>query len=655
MDGQRSMAEIWNMLVEADDDDLPTQPEIIRLLGQLHAADVLISDIAPDTAELLARYQRRRRSQRWQKLKTPLAIRIPLIDPDRLLIALLPYVRWMFNTFGAALWCAVVVAASVLAVRYWPDLSQNVTEKALAPQNLLLLWLTFPIVKALHEIGHAFAVKVWGGEVHEMGIMLLVLMPIPYVDASAASSFRERHRRIIVGAAGMLTEIFLAALALYVWLSVEPGLVRAIAYNVMLIAGVSTILFNGNPLLRFDGYYIFADWLEIPNLAARANRYVTYLIQRYAFGMKGVESPALIGSERPWFAFFAVASFIYRMFIYFVIILFIAGKFFFIGVILALWAAANMLLLPLAKSIWFVIASPRLRAQRVRALTATGAFAALLAFAVLVLPLPHFTRSEGIVWIPDESVVRTGTSGFAATTLRGDGQRVRAGEPILRFVDPILSARTRVVESQVEAARARRKALAADDVAKAQIADEEVERLQARLENFRQRADDLLVRSPSDGILHIPRSVDLEGRYFQQGEELAYVIGSEDPLIRVVLPQSKVDLVRQKTGSVEVRFADSVDKRLPAQIRREVPAATDQLPSPALGMVGGGDIANDPRGVDGNKALENIFLFDLEIDPSITIERLGGRVYVRFDHGREALAFRWYRELRQLLLGRFDV
>ena len=106
-------------------------------------------------------------------------------------------------------------------------------------------------MKALHELGHSYAVKRWGGEVHEIGIMFLVFMPVPYVDASESAGFQSKWQRAFVGAAGILVEIFLASLALFIWLNAEEGLVRAFAFNVMLIGGVSTLFFNGNPLLRF--------------------------------------------------------------------------------------------------------------------------------------------------------------------------------------------------------------------------------------------------------------------------------------------------------------------------------------------------------------------------------------------------------------------
>src|SRR5262249_37075249 len=152
--------------------------------------------------------------------------------------------------------------------------------------------------KALHELGHGYATKSCGGEVHEMGIMFLVFLPLPYVDASAAAGFRGKWRRASVGAAGMMVEIFVAALALFVWLAVEPGPVRALAFSVMITAGVTTILFNGNPLLRYDGYYILADLLEIPNLAIRGARYWGHLINRYVFGTEGTADFASTLGER---------------------------------------------------------------------------------------------------------------------------------------------------------------------------------------------------------------------------------------------------------------------------------------------------------------------------------------------------------------------
>src|SRR5262249_31618300 len=184
-----------------------------------------------------------------------------------------PLAKWLFGPAGAILWLVVVPPALLLAAQHWQELGANASDQILAANNVLPLALVYVALKALHEFGHGFAVKAFGGAVHELGVMILVLAPLPYVDASAASGFRSKWRRALVGSAGMIVEVFFAALALYIWLVVEPGLVRALAFDAMVVAGVSTVVFNGNPLLRYDGYYILADLLEIPNLAQRAARY----------------------------------------------------------------------------------------------------------------------------------------------------------------------------------------------------------------------------------------------------------------------------------------------------------------------------------------------------------------------------------------------
>lgn len=337
MDGHRTLNEIWEAACASLGDDMPTQDEVIRLISQLHQVDVLQTDIPPDIADLYQRYKRKKRSRILGQLRSPLFIRIPLFDPERFLSATKFIVRPLFGWMPFLIWCFAVISALILIVIHWAELTTNLADRVLAMENIFLLWLVYPVVKTIHEFAHAHAVKHWGGEVHEMGIMLLVFVPVPYLDASSSSAFREKYKRIMVGAAGIMTEAFLASLAMWVWVNVEPGAIRALAFNVMIIAGVSTLLFNGNPLLRFDAYYMLSDFLEIPNLAMRSNRYIGYLCQRYLFNIKEAQNPASAKGEAPWMGLYGIASFAYRMFIMIRIAMFVAGKFFIIGIALALW------------------------------------------------------------------------------------------------------------------------------------------------------------------------------------------------------------------------------------------------------------------------------------------------------------------------------
>ncbi len=655
MDGKLTIQELWEKAVERFGDDAPTQGDMVRVLSQLHSADVLMCDVPPDTAELFRRYEKVELGKWKLNLRSPLALRFPLFDPERFLTRARSLIRLFFSVYGAGVWLAVVGTAVVLAGQHWSDLTENVVDRVLSAQNLLLMWLIYPVIKALHEFGHGFTVKRWGGEVHEMGIMLLVLMPIPYVDASSASAFPEKWRRVLVGAAGMMVELFVAALALFLWLNVEQGLVRSIAYNVILIASVSTVLFNCNPLLRYDGYYIFSDVVEIPNLAQRSINYLGYLFKRYLFRLKETEQPYAGPGERFWLFIYSIASFIYRTFIYAAIILFIAGKFFIIGVLLGIWAFFSMVVLPVFKRIHFVIFSPVLREKRVRAVMASVALIFCVLALLFLLPFPSWTRTEGVIWVPEESLVRAGTSCFVNEVKAMPSTHVKKGYVLIECRDPLLAAHVKVLRAQLNLLEARYDAEIYTNRVQAKITKEEITHVRADLARTEERLKELTIYSPGDGQFILPGAEDLPGRYLNQGELVAYVLDVGNPTARVVVSQSDVDLVRQRNKYVEIRLAERLDQTFPAAIKREVPGAAERLPSTVLGSAGGGEIPIEPRDAEGLKTLEKLFQFDIELPATVGNVYIGGRVFVRFDHGFEPLAFQWYRSLRRLFLRRFNV
>jgi putative peptide zinc metalloprotease protein len=655
MDGERTVQEIWEAVCAQLGDAAPTQEEVIRLLGQLHAADVLLCDVPPDSLEVFRRYQRHERMLWKRRLWTPLALRFPLFDPDRFLGRTLPWVRPLLGWFGILLWLAVVGTGTVLAAVHWKDLTENITERVLDPGNLVLLWLVYPVVKALHELGHAYATKKWGGEVHEIGIMLLVLSPVPYVDASSAWGFRDKRKRMVVGAAGIAVELFLGSLALFIWLAVEPGAVRAIAYNVILICGVSTLLFNGNPLLRFDGYYVLSDALEIPNLGQRSNQYLGYLFQRYAIGIRDAESPARSAGERFWMVLYGIGSFVYRVFITFVIVLFIAGKFFVIGVLLAIWAVTTQVLTPVVKSISFLTSSPTLRRQRARAALTSAALAAGVAGLLFVAPAPSWTRAEGIIWVPEEALVRAGTDGFVERLIAPVNSAVARGQPLVQAEEPFLEARVAMLTAQLEELGAKYDALMPSDRVHAAMVREEIVAAQANLQRALERKAELVFRSAARGRLVVPNAADLPGRFVKKGQLIGYVLEPGGLTARVALEQDDIARVRQDTREVEVMSAGWGSHPVPARIRREVPGASLRLPTAALGSAGGGSIPVDPRDKDGVTALRQVFEIELAVPAGIPSEYLGARVFVRFDHGLEPVGFQLYRALRRLLLRQFNV
>jgi putative peptide zinc metalloprotease protein len=655
MDGERTVQEIWEIGRSRLGDDAPTQEEMIRILSQLHGVDVLLCDVSPDTLELLRRYEKKRLARWTQNIRNPLAIRFKLFDPEKFLVRYQGVVKPFFSWFGAIAWLVAVGWAISLVGLHWSELTENVTDRVLSPENLILIWVIFPFVKAFHEFGHAFAIKRLGGEVHEMGVIFLVFTPIPYVDASSSSAFRNKWERAFVGAAGIAVEFFIAAVAMFVWVNVEPGPVRAVAYNIVLIAGISSMLFNLNPLLRYDGYYILADFLEIPNLGPRGMRYLGYLAQRYLFGVHDAEPPFSTSGERVWFVLYSVAAFFYRIFIYVVIILFIADKFFFVGVLIAIWAIASMLFLPLFKASKFLFSSPRLGRRRPRAIAVSLGIVAIVVAMICLMPVPLSTRTEGVMWVPEESFVRAGAEGVVDRIVAEPGTEVSPGKLLIQCSDPLLPARIHVLESKYAELEALYDSQILSDRIRAQMTAEEISHVASQLKDARERAGELAVYSQAKGTFLVPLPQDLPGKFVRRGEVLGYVVEPSMVTVRVVVSPPDADLVRERTRMVQIRLPENFSEITAASIKREVPAATDQLPAKALGQAGGGVVAIDPRDEKGLKSFQKIFLFDIEPPSNDWIFNVGGRVYVRFDHGYEPLIWRWYREARQLLLTSFNV
>lgn len=661
LDGEQTVQALWEALCSSSEamqagHDIPTQDEVVNLLMQLHAADLLQPDVAPDADLLFLRY-RKRRNQTWKQwLTNPTSLKLPLLNPDPFLERWAARLAWLFTPVGALLWLAVVLPAAVLGARHGGELTHNLADQVLSTSNLWVMAAVFPIVKLLHELGHGFAARVWGGPVNEMGVMLLVFAPAPYVDASSSSSFRSKYKRAVVGAAGMLTELFLAAIAMFVWVSVEPGLLRAVAFNVMVVAGVSTLVVNGNPLLRYDAYYILCDLIEMPNMGQRGQKLLKYLWNKHVFGLPDQEEPNETPSEKRWLVGYTIVSWCYRVFITLGIAIFIAQEFFIFGVLIAIWTVFSLIGLPLWKAARFVLYDPALQRRRERAVRLTaGLVVGLLVFAFLI-PMPSRTQATGVVWLPEQSLLRAGSSGFFARWLVPPGTAVKRGTPVAVLEEPLLTAEVEVAQAKVDEARARLYAEQFTQPAKAEIAKRQLQQEEAQLARALQRHARLVVVAGADGVLTAARAPgDMPGQFLKQGELLGHVLEPRELVARVAVQQADIDLVRKHLRAAQLRLADSLDRVHPSTVLREAAAGIDELPTAALAVANGGPIATDPQDPDSKKPLERVFVFDLKLPADTVPSAFGERVFVRFSHAPEPLGWQAWRRLRQLFLSRFTV
>jgi putative peptide zinc metalloprotease protein len=655
MDGKQTVQSLWQRANTSGTGDACTQSEVVDLLVQLHGADLLQVDTNPDSAALFERYKKKRSQTLRQWLMNPMSLKLPLLDPDAFLSRWAPSLAWCFDKRGGLLWLLTVLPALVLAGQHWGELTNNLSDQVLSSSNLMVMACVFPFVKLLHELGHGFAAKHWGGAVHEMGVMFLVFAPLPYVEASSSAAFPSKYRRAAVAAAGMLVELFVAALALYVWLLSEPGVVRAVAFNVMLIAGISTLVVNGNPLLRYDGYYILADLIEMPNLAQRGQKYLAYLWDRYVFGVHDLDPPHESKSEKRWLVAYTPLAWCYRTFVTVTIIIFVAGEFFFFGVLLALWGLVTLIGLPLWKAWRHVTTSPNLQRRRQRALRLSAALVGGLLLLLFALPVPLRTQAEGVVWLPDQAIVRAGGNGFFVRWLVQPGSRVHQGDPLFVLEDSLLATELDVARAKTAEAEARHRAEQFSDPVKASLSERQLEQERTVLQRLEERAGKLVGYAEAEGLLTVPQAQDMPASYFKKGDLVGYVLEKDALLARVVVEQDDIDLVRTRWHGAELRLAERLDDIYAAPLARQLPGGVEELPTAALGLAGGGAVPTLPSDPNGMKTIERVFLVDLHLPPELSASAFGQRVYVRFAHGLEPLGWQGLRRLRQLFLSRFGV
>ncbi len=632
LDGDLTIEEILEYANEDDTNHPLTQDDIINLIGQLNAAEVLRDGLPVNAKDIFHQHKKQQRKKQRLSLMNPLSIKITLFDPDRLLTRLTPLARVLFSKAGFILWFITLFSALILALIHMDALISDISAIELSPTQLISLWLIYPLVKVLHELGHGMALKAWGGEVHEVGINLLIFMPVPYVDASASWNFGNKWRRMTVGAAGIFAELFLAALALFLWLAVEPGVVKDATLNIILIATLSTLLFNGNPLLRYDGYFVFEDWLEIPNLATRSKHYYYHLIQKYILKIIPIHSPVTAIGEEKWFLFYGFAAPLYRLFILLAIALYLVDSFVVVGVALAIWAMIMQLLVPLGKGIHFLTVNATVSSQRLRGI---GLMTVLLFgfMAIMFTPVPTVTYTQGVIWTLNGSQVTAGTSGFVQNLLIDSETHVEANQSIIQLIDPELTAQHKELKFRLNELNAQYMAQQRKSRVKAAITKDDLHAVKAEFIQISEQLKELTIKSHTDGKFISANFKNLMGRFIDQGEVLGHIVNSQNLIVRATIPQSRIGLLKTYDTSVDFMLADQLGTSFRGQIIRETPQATKWISSPALGTTGGGTLAVDPGDASGTKLLKPVFQIDISLPKNLHLTQVGSRVYVRLNHG----------------------
>ena len=396
LDGETSLDEVKAQFEAEFPPQKITVEELAQFVGSLHRSGLIIADVPGQGTQLKKRHDERMWKEWLGFFSNILGLRFKGIDPENLLNFLLPFVRWMFHPAAATL-CMMFALSALLLVLSNFEVFQSKLPRFhvfFARENWIYMFLVLGVTKIIHEFGHGLSCKYYGGECHEMGVMLLVLTPCLYCNVSDSWMLPNKWHRAIIGAAGMYIEVLMASVATYVWWFTEPGLLNQLALSVMFICSVSTLIFNGNPLLRYDGYYILSDILEIPNLRQKSNSILSRFLAQTCLGIEQQEDPFLPQRNRFMFGAFTVAATIYRWVVLFSILWFLNQVFEpyglkVLGQIVAATSIVTMIVQPLYQLWQFMNTPGRLRKMKYWRVYTTVAVVASLLAGVFFIPFPY--------------------------------------------------------------------------------------------------------------------------------------------------------------------------------------------------------------------------------------------------------------------------
>jgi putative peptide zinc metalloprotease protein len=677
LDGRRTVDGAWEACNSKLGDDAPTQRECVELLSRLQLYGCLSGDLplAADMVELRRREAKSRKLQR--RTGRGVSMTIPLVNPEPWLERSRHLLRAVFSNWGAAAWTLVVLFALYRIILKREALTDGLNG-VLDPSNLVWLGAVFVVLRAWHELGHAAACKAMGARCTEIGLMLIALvLPFPYCDTSAAWRLQEVWKRVIVSAGGMIFETFVAALAAIAWSFMgkdDSGILRAILYNTMIVSGVTTLVFNLNPLLRYDGYYMLSDAAGSANLAQRAQELLKFFAQRYLFRLASSKPPAVRSIGELWLLIvYGVLSFPYRIMVVstIVLVLWSSPKYLTIGAVIAVVAGVSWILWPILKGIGYLLTSPQLLGRRARSIAMVGGTALVMAILIGLMPMPAGGYAIGTIEPKVAESIRPSEDGFVKTVHVRPGDFVNVGDPIVTLYNAEVTGNLATAEAQVEGARAEVDAAIGGPMPARVQAETHLRQLEGNLARARERSESLVLRARVSGQM-VPAAgagtqLDrLTGQFVQKGTMLGTVATTDQLIVRcVVADRDHGYIFRGKIGDevngvgASVRVRGRAWDKVEGQVLRDTPAGSRKVAGEALTTAAGGDVLVDPA--DPKKETTVAPQWVVEVGPQdITKEQIeawkpGLRARVRFSAAPEPLLQQWWRDLRQYLDDKAEV
>ena len=653
-DGKQNLQDVKRAFERKYRPQTITVDDLLRFASQLHEAGIAQID-SPDQAQALVRRRKKNQWKKvWQFVANILYIKIPVVDPEKMLSGMYPYFRWIYTSWFIAFSVGMMLAALTLVASQWSTFSTRLPDfqSFFNWHSIVYFWCSLAIIKIIHEFGHGLTAKHYGGEVHEMGMLFLVLTPALYCDVTDSWLLPSKWKRIWISAAGIYVECFLASLATFVWWNTEQGLLNSLSLATMFICSVNTIMFNANPLLRYDGYYVMSDYLEIPNLRVKSTQFFAYLFQEKVLGLEIPVQSYMPRSRRTLFVTYAIASYLYRWVVTFSILYFLSQflkpyKLQSISYMIAGGSLVPLLFMPLYQGVKFIRQPGRMRkVKKVRA-AAFAAVTVALVTGILLIPTPLRVQGTLVLTVAKPTEIYTVVPGRLASLNVRDGEIVKAGTVLATLSSPEKQLEYDQMLEQHDSNYVKAlwfgTASDANSRAQAQKFGQMERQLEAPLAKIAEQIASLTLTAPRDGmVIGVPHRSTI-GQYVKPGKPFLEIGDPQKLEAHLILDQTDVDLINSRDGhnkpTAWVKIYGTSETTYKSYVSQTAQRSQEEVPD-ELSNNNGGEIAvKQDQKTGHSKPLTPVFEVIVPIDNPDLVLQPGLRGFAKIDAGHSTLAW----------------
>lgn len=652
LDGKRTIGQSLKLLASHRIEITPADAfQICSWLGN----NDLVQTGNSSNVERFLKSNAAKKKQKISKFCNPFFLKVPLVNPDRFLNSLVGTFGFVFSKTGLVIWLLVVGFAMHLAVENWDRLSAA-SMGIFSGYRWLWMAIAWIGLKLIHEMGHGLCCRKYGGYAKESGVVFMCLMPLAYIDVTSSWRFEKKSHRIFVSLAGMFVEIFVAAVAIILWMNLENGILSDLCYNIALMASLTTILFNANPLMRFDGYFVLSDLVGVPNLYTRGQKSLSAALAG-CFFEKPEKQLRESGSKESFILAYGIGAFFWRILICVGLAILASSLFYGAGLLIA----ALGVVLWVSKPILKLVSTIKNNHEKIiwrRAAVSLSVILVLTGWATWYLFAPAMIHSPGYVEYTDMEVIRAESSGFLKNIYVQSGDSVKKGDLLFELNNEELqlkldSLSMDLKQSKIKAQNFRRERLYSEAESELQ----KLRQLEGELKELEQQLSKLSIRANMDGELVRRGLSELKGTYIREGDEIAVVGNSSKKEIRVSVEQSDAVGLAQNAIMTRVRFTGQGSFEAP--LINTDPQATRNPIHPSLTSPYGGPLVVQQASSEDAKEKYELMrphfkaTIDLSEKDSLSITA-GRRATISFRSPEKLLGQQVYEVCRDWLKAKYD-